>query len=356
MRVLKYFLIVAAFGSILCSCSDNKNQSNKIKIVKLSTVESASKQFSVEYPGKVRAAENIGLSFRVSGVLQKIYVKQGDYIKQGQLLAQLDPKDYKIQLDATQAEYNQIKAEAERVIALYKDGGTTPNMYDKAVYGLEQITAKYNHHKDQLSYTKLYAPFSGKVQNLVFREFETVGAGMPVISILNSGDLEVEINIPAAEYIKKDNFRSYECYFNYFPDKTFPLTPISVAPKANANQLYTVKLRLQVQKGVNITPGMVTMVRIGLDKGQNQMLQVPASAMFTENGNSYVYVYKKDSETVEKTQINMVQLLSKGTCVVTSKDLKLGDNVVALGVRHIEDGSKVKALPTESSTNIGGLL
>lgn len=356
MRIFKYLLIGAALTSFFCSCSNNQNKSDKIKIVRLAVVESANKFFSVEYPGKVKAVENIGLSFRVSGVLQKIYVKQGDYIKQGQLLAELDPTDYKIQLDATQAQYNQVKAEAERVIALYKDGGTTPNMYDKAVYGLEQITAKLNHHKDQLAYTKMYAPFSGKVQNLVFREHETVGAGMPVVSILNSGDLEVEINIPAAEYVKKDNFMSYECYFNYFPDKTFTLTPISIAPKANANQLYTVKLRLHPQKDVNITPGMVTMVRIGLNKGETQMFQVPVSAMFTENGKSYVYVYKKDSETVVKTEIKMEQLLSKGTCVITSENLKPGDNVVALGVRNIEDGAKVKTLPTESSTNIGGLL
>ena len=48
---------------------------------------------------------------------------------------ELDPTDYQVQLDATEAEYQQIKAEAERVMALYKDNGTTPNANDKAVYG-----------------------------------------------------------------------------------------------------------------------------------------------------------------------------------------------------------------------------
>ena len=50
-------------------------------------------------------------------------------------------------------------------MALYKDNGTTPNANDKAVYGLKQITAKYKHHKDQLAYTRLYAPFNGYVKN-----------------------------------------------------------------------------------------------------------------------------------------------------------------------------------------------
>ena len=78
----------------------------------------------------------------------------------GQLPQELDPTDYQIQLDAAEAEkYQSVKAEAEQVMALYKENVTTPDANDKAVYGLRQITAKYNHAKDQLAYTRLYAPF-----------------------------------------------------------------------------------------------------------------------------------------------------------------------------------------------------
>ena len=123
---------------------------------------------SCNFPGKVKAAQDISLAFRVSGTISKIHVKDGARVQEGQLLAELDPTDYQVQLDATEAEYQQIKAEAERVMALYKDNGTTPNANDKAVYGLKQITAKYKHHKDQLAYTRLYAPFNGYVQKRLF--------------------------------------------------------------------------------------------------------------------------------------------------------------------------------------------
>ena len=83
-------------------------------------------------------------------------------------------------------------------MALYKENGTTPNANDKAVYGLKQITAKYQHHKDQLEYTRLYAPFSGFIQKKLFDAHETIGAGMPVISMVSAGIPEVEINLPAA--------------------------------------------------------------------------------------------------------------------------------------------------------------
>ena len=153
----------------------------------------------------MKAAQDISTAFRVSGTIQKIHVEDGACVRTGQLLAELDPADYQVQLDATAAEYEQIKAEAERVMALYKENGTTPNANDKAVYGLKQITAKYQHHKDQLAYTRLYAPFDGFVQKHLFETHETVGAGMPVISMISAGIPEVEINLPAAEYIHGTN-------------------------------------------------------------------------------------------------------------------------------------------------------
>lgn len=230
-------------------------------------------------PGKVKAAQDISLAFRVSGTISKIHVKDGTRVQEGQLLAELDPTDYQVQLDATEAEYQQIKAEAERVMALYKDNGTTPNANDKAVYGLKQITAKYKHHKDQLAYTRLYAPFNGYVQKRLFEAHETIGAGMPVLSMISSGTPEVEINLPAAEYIRRDQFDNYHCTFDIYPGETYPLKLISVTPKANANQLYT--MRLQVVPGTPAvpSPGMNTMVTISYRTEQTNTLSVPTGAI-----------------------------------------------------------------------------
>lgn len=170
-------------------------------------------------------------------------------MRKGQLLAELDPTDYRIQLDVAEAEYQSVKAEAERVMALYKENVTTPDANDKAVYGLRQITAKYNHAKDQLAYTRLYAPFSGYVQKRLFDSHETVAAGMPVVSIISEGSPEVEINLPAVEYIRRQQFTRYYCTFDIYPHQRYALELISVTPKANANQLYT--MRLQLKKKIN---------------------------------------------------------------------------------------------------------
>ena len=150
------FLLTGILVVLLASCSQRTQITDSKPTVKIDTVFSADGQTALQFPGRVKAAQDISLSFRVSGTILRMHVNDGTYVRKGQLLAELDPADYQIQLDAAEAEYQSVKAEAERVMALYKENVTTPDANDKAMYGLKQITAKYNHAKDQLEYTRLY--------------------------------------------------------------------------------------------------------------------------------------------------------------------------------------------------------
>lgn len=341
---------------MLASCSGNVKESKEFKTVKIDTVLSAGAQTTLQYPGKVKAAQDVNLAFRVSGTIQKIYVEDGARVSQGQLLAELDPTDYQIQLDATEAEYQQIKAEAERVMALYKENGTTPNANDKAVYGLKQITAKRQHHKDQLEYTRLYAPFNGYVQKRLFEAHETIGAGMPVISMVSSGTPEVEINLPASEYIRRGQFANYHCTFDIYPGKVYPLKFISVTPKANANQLYTMRLQLVTDGQPLPSPGMNTMVTIFCNTEQSGQLSVPSTSILQKDEKTYVFVYNPADNTVRSREVSMESLQNNGRCIITSDQLQPGEQIVSSGVHHIEDGEQVTPLPAVSKTNVGGLM
>lgn len=351
-----YLILTGISFILLTSCAQRTKKAQDYQTVKIDTVISADEQTFLQFPGKVKAAQDISLAFRVSGTISKIHVKDGARVSEGQLLAELDPTDYQVQLDATEAEYQQIKAEAERVIALYKDNGTTPNANDKAVYGLKQITAKYKHHKDQLAYTRLYAPFNGYVQKRLFEAHETIGAGMPVISMISGGTPEVEINLPAAEYIRRDQFDNYHCTFDIYPGETYPLKLISVTPKANANQLYT--MRLQVVPGTKAvpSPGMNTMVTIFCHTQQANTLSVPTGAILQKENKAHVFVFNPSDNTVHSREVTIMHLLNNGRSLITSDQLKPGEPIISSGVHYIENGDTVKPLPLVTKTNIGGLL
>lgn len=351
-----YFILAGISLILFMSCARSEKGTKDTQTVKIDTVVSASSQTALQFPGKVKAAQDISLAFRVSGTIRKIYVEDGARVREGQLLAELDPADYRVQLDATEAEYKQIKAEAERVMALYKENGTTPNANDKAVYGLKQITAKYQHHKDQLEYTRLYAPFCGFIQKKLFDAHETIGAGMPVISMVSAGIPEVEINLPAADYIRRDRFDGYHCTFDLYPGENYPLKLISVTPKANANQLYTMRLQMVPGKLPLPSPGMNTMVTIYCNEGDSQPVSVPGGALMQKDGKTYVFVYDPSAGKVHSCEVTVLRLLSDGRAMVVSDTLHAGEIVVASGVHHIEDGENVRPLATGSKTNVGGLL
>ena len=357
MKTLSLLLAAFLISSFITSCGKQVKDTDKTKTVKTDTVRMEGSQTLLQYPGKVKASEDISLAFRVSGTIQRILVKDGQAVRAGQLLAELDPSDYQIQLDATEAQYKQVKSEAERVIALYKDGGTTPVAYDKAVYGLKQITALYEHHKDELSYTKLYAPFSGYIQKKLFKAHETVGAGMPVLSMVGQGAPEVEINLPAAEYIRREQFNGYHCTFDIYPGKIYPLQLIGITHKANSNQLYTMRLQLETEGLPQPSAGMNTMVSIRCNNATNRNeLKVSANALLQENGQSLVFVYHPESGTVQSHEIEILRLTSDGDCVFTSPTVKSGDIVITAGVHVIKNGEKVQPLAPVSATNVGGLL
>lgn len=344
--------IAVILALTLTSCQERNRTAVKTAVVKVDLVKAYGIDERIEFPGRVTAAKEVNLAFRVPGTLQRINFKEGDYVRQGAILAELDDRDYKVQLAATQAEYDNIKADAERVFALYRDSAVTASNYDKARYGLEQITAKLENARNQLADTKLTAPFSGKIQKTYYDAPAVIGAGMPAICFISSDAPEIEINIPGSEYTRFSDYAGFEASFDFIEDRHIPLRFISVSPKANANQLYTVRLGLPSSEGV--APGMNTMVSIRFRPSADGRTEIPATALFSCDGESCVWILEEDS-TVSARNVKIESLHTDGTAVI-GYGLNPGETVVISGTHQIKDGEKVRILEKASKTNIGGLL
>ena len=348
-------LIIAFLSVVLASCGNRKVSGESVATVRLDTVQLAGAGAVLQFPGRVVASDDASLSFKVAGTIARIYKDQGEHVQAGQLVAELDATDYKMQLAATEAEYARVKAEADRVIALYNEGAATASNYDKARFGLQQIEAKLKNHRDLVAYCKIYAPFSGAVQTRYFHEGENVAAGMPVISLVSSSNPEIEINLPASSYLRRTSFVSYSAQFDVLPGAVVPLKFFSVMPKANANQLYTMRLKIEgVVKG--IAPGMSAWVSIlAADSTSHVEVRVPTTALVEDKGQSFVYLYDGQSQTVRRCRVNVVRLHTAGTAVVDGA-LAPGHIIVSTGANHIKTGDRVTPLPPVSETNVGGLL
>lgn len=340
---------------LICSCGGRETAEKKVTNVRLFTVESSDAVSVQDFPGRVVAAEEVNLAFKVGGTLMRMYVEEGSRVVKGQLVAEMDTRDYQVQLDATEAEYMRIKSEAERVMALYADSVSTADAYDKARYGLKQITAKYENARNQLADTKIYAPFNGYVQKRLFDPPTVVAAGMPVVTFVSGERPEIEINIPASTYVRRNEIAAFSTSFDFIQGRTVSLRLLSIAPKANANQLYTVRLAVPEGLPVQPSPGMNAMVNVAFRGTADENTSIPSSALFEKEGKSCVWVYDEKSGTIGQRMVSVEHIDIKGRAIVT-QGVSAGERIVVVGVHKLNDGQAVKPVSSESKTNIGGLL
>lgn len=353
--ISRYLFPVLGVIVTLSACRSSESTQKPVMMVKTETVKNHQRELQITYPGRIKAAADVDLSFRVAGPIIRIPAEVGRFVRKGEVIAEIDPRDYELQLKATEAEYKQIKSETERVIELYNRGSVPVNDYDKAFSGLQQITSKFAAHTNALKDTRLLAPFDGYVQKKYFDVNETVAAGMPVISMINTHYFEVEIDIPSSDYVRQNLFRHFTCVADVFPEHVFPLELIDITKKANLNQLYRVRLRMNPDPNIPLAAGMSVNVCIDYEAGNATLTEVPLGAVFEENGVSSVWIYNPSDKQVARREVKVRQVLKDGRIVLES-GVQQGETIVTAGVHRLKEGMKVELLKPVSKTNIGGLL
>lgn len=354
VKIMKKIVYLVGVCLLLASCGSEQHKTEFAVTVKADTVGTTAQKIVVSYPGKIKATEDINIAFKVSGTLLRNPKKQGDFVRKGEVICEMDPRDYALQFQATEAEYNQTKAECERVMALYEKKSVTLSQYEKAKYGLQQITAKYENHRNQLADTKLCAPFDGYIQKYLFDPNETVSAGLPVVSMIAAGTPELEINISATDFMRRDRIVSCVCHSELIPGVNFETRILGINQKSNLNQLYGMRLALKDNDGIAPSPGTTVMVDINFKSDERDIPVIPLSCMFESDGKACVWVIRDDN-TLEKRVIVPQEVKLDGS-VAVKQGLATGERVVSAGINSVYENQKVKVLDAKTKSNIGGLL
>lgn len=175
---------------------------------------------------------------------------------------------------------------------------------------------------------------------------------MPVLTLLSSAMPEVEIEVPASIIRRQSEIVGMHVCFDYMPAPV-PLSLLTLTPRANANQLYPVRLALP--SGLSDPPvvGMSAMVHLTMQSSCPSSVVIPSSAVFHEGESDYVWIC--DGARVVRRRVELARLHPDGTVTVTS-GLRVGEVIVTAGVHSLDDNRQVQVLPAESRTNVGGLL
>lgn len=347
-------MTMTILAGTLCACGGSAPKDAEVCNVSLTRPIRLEQVSHRNYPGIVREAHTISLGFKTGGQIERIFVKEGDHVRKGQLLALLDDKDYRLGMEALQIQYDQLKDEVGRTRRLFDRKSVSANDYEKASAGLKQLGVQLQMEKNRLDYTRLYAPTDGYVQAVNFSPAEMVDAGTALFTLLDVSHMEVETDIPMDEYRQRNQFASYTCRMNG-TEESFPMRLLSLTPKADGNQLYQLRLTFDGQPSGLLTAGLNVEVNISIvDSIAAEKLAVPLRAVFCDGGKPCVWVFRPDS-TVRKRHVVLDSMDAEGRAVVT-EGLSPDEQIVRAGVNALQDGQHVGVLEKPSETNVGGLL
>lgn len=353
---MKKSLIVLFAAGVLCSCGRSVEDVPGIRSVSLTEPVLLESVHEIERPGIVREAHTVSLGFKAGGQIERIYVQEGDFVRKGELLAVLDDADYQLGVDALQIQYDQLKDEVGRTAELYEQKSVSANDYEKAVAGLKQLEIQLQVNKNNLEYTKLYAPADGYLQSVNFSPAEMVDAGTPVFTLLDVSHFEVVTDIPLSEFRLQDRFSGFYCKVPDLQEK-IPMRLLSLTPRADGIQLYQLRLGFQDNPGKLLTAGMNVTIGISVkDKSFTPGFALPLRTVFLDGADNIpcVWVLEKDS-TVSKRPVVLEGTDTEGRAVVTS-GLAGDERIVLAGVNVLRDGDKVRPIEKVSKTNVGGLM
>lgn len=293
------------------------------------------------FPGRVAAGDSAMLAFRVAGQIHALKVRMGDQVEAGAVLAELDPTDYRLNLDVRQAEYDLARLEAERASTLYKQKLISEDQHDIAQTQLATSGAKLEQAREQLSFCKLTAPFSGSIAFTYAMPSENVGPQQPILNLQDTSTLDIHFNLPPRyqPLLEASDKVGFTVMFELLPGVYLDAQykEASMRPARDTNS-FAVTLLVDSPADFSARPGMPVNVRLHHSSLLAGPWVVPAEALFDRSTESaYVWRIEPSSMTVHKAAIE----LDAGGALQAG--LNPGDQIVAAGVDRLREGQRVRA-------------
>ncbi len=337
-------LVVFFVGLGLISCSSEKEAKESTKrFVKVEQLSKAKNSKELIFHGQLKEKKEVEAAFKVAGQVYNMLVDEGDYVRKNQVIARIDPRDYKIQLQTTKAKYEQVKGEYARYNELYKKNKLPVNTLEQLEAGYTAAKSAYESAQNALDDTELRAPFDGFVYRKKISNFENVAPGQPIFALLDVSHLEVAFSLPESKVNQAKNFDAITIDVANANAYNVPVEVLSVNEKANGNDMYDVRLVVNDPAQKELKPGMSVKVRIKLNTNNEHAIVLPVEAVFANNGETFVWVYNQSESNVQRTAVNIQNIENQGMVSIIS-GLKGDEFVVTAGVHSLVDNQEVRIL------------
>ncbi|MGI9547857.1 MAG: efflux RND transporter periplasmic adaptor subunit [Flavobacteriaceae bacterium] len=361
MKPYKNKYILIALTLILFQCKNKEEVREEVlRPVKYMTVGEAPTDQIREFTGTAKAGNEIELSFRETGVIQRVNVKKGQRVSEGSLIASLDNVESNLnyqksltELRSAESAMNTSKAEFDRVKTLYEKGSTALKDYQSARNNYQATLSQYEAairssdlQKSRIGYGFIYAPSDGIIASTEGKVNERVQTGH-IFAILNAGDKK-KVELELAENVINRVLvgMSVQVLFSTLPDQTFIGTVIEISPITSSNSAtYPVDIEIE-NPTEQILPGMAARVSFNFADSQSDRpdaIIAPIKAVGEDNNGNFVFLVETEDNltgTVRRTSVEIGEVTAGGFEIESG--LEPGQLIATAGLQTLLDGQKVK--------------
>ena len=345
-------LLVLASVLVLAACSRPAPPEEPVRSVKLLTVGVGAFETTLEYAGEVRARVESRLGFRVAGKIVQRQAELGQRVRAGQVLAQLDPRDYQLAADAARAQMASAATQRDLAAADFKRykalkdqnfiSGAELERRDATLKGAQasydQARAQLSSQGNQANYTTLVADVSGVVTGIDAEPGQVVSAGTPVVRIAQDGPRDVVFVVPE-DKVAQIRQGSEVAVRGWSGGAQLDGRVREVAASADpATRTYQVKVAIEGTDAPALGSTVYATPK-ALSHAGMAVIKLPTTALRQQGQSTAVWVYDAASSTV-KSQVVQIATADGNEAVVAS-GLTPGMQVVATGVHVLSPGQKV---------------
>lgn len=292
----------------------------------------------ISVSGNIEGFKTARLGFMVAGKINYIAAKEGGTIEAGQLLASLDPDNYRIAKEIADASVDQIQDEYNRLTIMHERKSISDSDYSKITSGLRQAKAQQKLQNKNLAETKLYSPIRGVLLKCGVEVGEIIGSGMPLFAVSDIHIVKVNASVPETDLplIKKG---SEAQVYVASVDSTFKGRVAEIGALAEpTTRAFAVKIELP-NPGLVMRPGMTAEIKI-ISGRKTDIIAVPGDAVSRDLDNTaYVFVVDEIKKQVFKRKISLGQISENSIAVVAG--LAPDELVVVGGQNKLTDGSSI---------------
>jgi RND family efflux transporter MFP subunit len=298
----------------------------------------------LRYSGSIASTTEATLSFKTGGVISKIYVKEGDHVTKGQLLAVLDLTEINAQVQQASQNAEKAQRDVNRVRNLYNDTVATLEQLQNATTQQQVTSEGLRIARFNQQYAQIRATESGTILKKVMNEGETAGSGAPVFYFSGTAgnDWVIRFGVSDKDWavLRKGNKGAVS--LDAYPQKTFNGLITEIAEGADrANGTYEVEVKVSPD-GARFASGLFGTVQLQ-PAAQQRVVLVPIEALAEADGKKgFVYTVNQDQKTVQRHPVTIAFLEKDRAAIVSGLDNV--QQVITEGVGYLTETATVKVV------------